>query len=350
MYKNILKNQILPDQTILKLSKNKIYDECIFLLINKYQNYKFSPKSVEEILNFRRNSISKNFLDAILRRTDINKELTIFLCGLRIDTLYDTINIYIDSYKGIVDQRMLYSAIKSPLQKNVVYTLFKKGYQIDSHCLVIACHAGSMDDIKFVLDYKILPQRDHFNALLKNKYGFKNKYRLLAEYGYRANREDVINAIKNGLYIPDIEKIGVTADKEILDFCCVYNVVPDYRFDCISQEMFKLYGMCRGVAYRSTEKYIKRHKLKPDNICMENCAKTRSNIRLLMVLLKEGGKVNLQCIINNAKTLCRNKTLMKLIKEYKKIDDSKNKKIKDLETRVKKLEHHIQDMTEKYLY
>ena len=102
--------------------------------------------------------------------------------------------------------------------------LVEEGAEIDDTCLLCACYNQLPKHVQYILDFKLLPEKRHFTALLKgidddsdddDLEDIQSTMNLLIQYGYCPDKEDVIAAAQVGLEIPYISRFNITIDKDI---------------------------------------------------------------------------------------------------------------------------------------
>ena len=247
-------------------------------------------------------------------------------------------------------QDMLYAACRNlPSSQSLVEALMSLNCQIDSQCLEVVCQHCSHVAVKYILDYKIEPQRVHFLKMLKghpSQTRFQLMFETLRKYGYKPDDTDIRTAIQSGVWIPMQGRVG----SDIFDLCRKHRVFPEYEFADYSKEQIELHKLCCTTYYSKISKHIKKHNLKADSICVENASKKKQNIRVMRTLRKHGGTVTIQAIKNNAQNLRSNRTLMYLIEGYEEDQENKDKKIQELTAQVEMLKKKLEEMTEMYVY
>lgn len=274
------------------------------------------------------------------------------------------------------NQGVLYKALKYfDYAKEFIDYLLKNNLIIDSKCLEIVCEFGSYDALKYVLNYKIMPESIHFQKLFRskksedtivNRYYFnrnnnnnvdndgfstegsgytKEKFELLSAHGYKLTRDDLIKSIETKCEIPNIEKYGLNLDQEILELCDNKDFFPSYEFTCISKDMMTLRDMCTKKSKVSINNFIKKHNLIPDNICMKNACKLKGNKSCIELLVEKGGKLTDDCLKYACENIGSGYVQLKVI-----IDnyiENKNQKINMLENKLKKYEETFGKMEDK---
>jgi hypothetical protein len=177
----------------------------------------------------------------------------------------DSLNIvkYIEEYiDDCDDQQILITMCKAMNIFHVlIEKLIKKGIEVNSECLLNACkYDTDPNHVKYLLNHKIEPTKEHFNALFRsykkrNRYSyygyqpdeqkmrdeyFTPRFNLLVQYGYKIDRDDLENACKMKTTIPNIERFGFKIDNNLLKICAEKNFCPPYDFPGIDKEQYQL--------------------------------------------------------------------------------------------------------------
>nr|QBK88742.1 MAG: hypothetical protein LCMiAC01_04240 [Mimivirus LCMiAC01] len=229
---------------------------------------------------------------------------------------------------------------KLPASEEIIIMIISasKDIKIDNECLKIVCRHCSVEAIRFILDYKIIPNKDIFNALCLNRNKFHTKIEDLIQYGFIPDYTDVAYALNHTLYIPDIERFNIQADKKLLEICWKNNMYPPYKFDCIKPEMIEFEKLCANKYIYLLRQFINKHNIIPDTKCMENACNHVKNLEALKLLVKHGGKITSQCIKNNMSYVNLNSTSSYIINTY---IENNNKEINDLKKKIIELEEKV---------
>ena len=127
------------------------------------------------------------------------------------------------------------------------------------------------------------------NVAIENVDDATNIRSLLILYGYKPDKQDVIAAAKNGIPVPDIERFGIIADKEVWEACLISSEPKKFKYHFVGIDMkkeiprMKLYDICKKAgAEVSLMRHLEKHKdLKIDKIAMGFLCTNRRNGKLI---------------------------------------------------------------------
>lgn len=304
----------------------------------------------------------KKILNHLLKNCTITSIIGEYMLNSGCELINKVCLELITNKKLIVNQDHLYTACKNlPTSKQLMDVLAKTpGLEIDSRCLEDVCSFGSLEAIRSVLEYKIHVTRTHFHKLiLSNKSknnkdaGYsKDKLNLLILAGYRLDIGDIEFSIIHKRTIPDIERFNIPLDDKIYMMCHQYKFYPKYKFTLSNMELVELQKLC----YRKSGnviKFIEKHKIKPDKLCMDHACTVKHNFKNITYLIGQGCEITNKNLINMNKSVASqsrygyrrapdSKILNNILdtgrKTYLKESLTHKNRIKDLYNRLQKYE------------
>lgn len=240
------------------------------------------------------------------------------------------------------------------------------GCKPDIFALKGACTSGNIDKIKFVLNSKIVPTKECFDALITaagkvdhqaNRYNrihntgktiVKNSATtcidLLRSHGYKLTYDDVLAATRAMVVINDIDKLGLTLDKRLMDVCSENSFYP-YTIKGLEVDVKCLQQECKKSGNINIIRDIMKKGVVPDIECLKNASTVRTNIQVIKLLIEKGGiSPDLDCVKNFA-TASRNSTLTYLLNAYS--DNIGKEKPTDKIVGVKTVEKPIKSKSSK---
>lgn len=405
---SILKHQLVSLNIFELLLKNAKFDSYLHNITANKDFAKCSDPYFRLIITTRfkyTNGIKDTILwDFVKDNINITPYNLAELCKCPHMCISEKVSQIIDSFddkvftKNIIEEyKLMKNACNNlPYATCIITSLFNKNITIDNDIFATICEHGSYNTMKYILELTRIPvTSSHFKAVLKTPrraYNIKNIYReyseseseelseseeftelpelkkrdntyetktpkknifegnkmeLLFLNGFIPNREDIKQSIVQNIKIDNMERFDhIIFDKEMYEYCVAHNFYPNYKFNCISQEMVSLQLACNEKDLPRIKNLIKLHKLIPDNVCMENISKYREST-IFSYLIKMGGKVNLQCVKNVAKSYPTHKFMSQYLNEYEKEKDNEieqyKKKIMELETIVNKNNNNDKD-------
>lgn len=344
----------------------KLKDESIFLAVEKLKHPVDDDDTKGDKYQYLVDSIVSNITPEILEDC----------LGVRCKYYHRILSIHLEKMEFDFNESHLETLCQfMPYSYDTIKTIISKGVELTDNCLKIVCKYCDYESLKQILELgKFSPKKEHFKALITSvkyegprnysrryyyRYSDKpiddkgynttlgsgysqDKMELLIQLGYKPTYDDIIEAIKTKCEIPSIERFNIKTDKALLDKCQKHNFFPKYNFDCISNDMVELRGLCSEKCLPKIRSHLSKTKLVPDEACLENASKIKTNLQTVNLLIQKGGKVNFRCIENSADTMSANSTLMALVngfkKNYKEEKQNYEKKIKELEKKIAMLE------------
>ncbi|CAH6421175.1 Hypothetical protein KVN_LOCUS172 [uncultured virus] len=218
-----------------------------------------------------------------------------------IDSLLDQkINITSKAFDNSIENETEY----------ITNRMLEIGYKPYIDNLKKACSKCNLNLIKKILNYKISPNEECFNAIFQNINYFNNYINIkhtrekIAEIidllkcnGYEITYDNILTAISKGYYVNNIDKLNIKFDETLMQICSKYSYYPyDYlnikpsisclEIECVKQGNIKnikkliSYGLkpnieclrnaCKNPSNKQVISYlVSNHKLKPDYICLK---------------------------------------------------------------------------------
>jgi hypothetical protein len=217
--------------------------------------------------------------------------------------------------------------------------VFDSGIELNKDILLLACSSRNIAAIKFLLNNKIEPDKECFDALV-NQDPDKSFYDLIRYrqrskeicsgvidifiiYGYNLTYDDVITATINKIKINDIEKFGFEFDEKYSEVCCQVGFNPYnkiiYNVKCLEYE-------CARAGNLTIIKKIIKLGIKPNTKCVENACSLKSNLQTIKFLIDNGAILSLACIQNICNIL-GNKCINHVVNTYVNMINQKSIKV-----------------------
>jgi hypothetical protein len=177
------------------------------------------------------------------------------------------------------------------------------GIKLTQKNLELACKYSNVMIIGNILQHKIKTSKKCFDILL-NRFRIKNLHhikddftkaielsdipelKIFCDYGYIITQDDIIEMIKNGIYVKNYKKYDLEIDDDFKDACneCLCFPYPETKFTKVGfANMFKL-----GVPFDIIKKIEKKYKMKPDFECLRMLCKCKNpNYKILIYLTDE---------------------------------------------------------------
>ncbi len=252
------------------------------------------------------------YFNFLFKHSKLTKDIVDFMFSCRCNHMIDKCTELLDSNNELISINSLHSACNIlPKSKSIVEALHKMGYKIDAKCLEIVCKYCDEESIKYVLDYNIPVQRVHFRNVVESKkytysrytkaFSYKKggyteaKAELLFKSGYRMNKEDIIFSIEKKIFIPGIDRFGITLDNSIYQICHENKFYPEYNFELENRKMLELQKLCNGRSLKKIQKYITDNEIKPDQKCILNACSISYNYEIICFLIDQGCTMNIEC-------------------------------------------------------
>lgn len=323
-------------------------------VLNKNTKYHMRDIYLQAILNY---SKSDSLLIYLLKRPDINLTNTM-VHYILINKKKDVINIMLKNNNiNLSDLRLfivntndkadifakfikksnfkftkehIIKACKClPCSKPVIYELVKKGVTIDNECLNATCSSCNASDVKYLLDnYKLIPDKDSINAVLKCNFSKNNKELTIKElinHNYKPDIDDVINCISRNITISNLYRFDIIISKRAVDLALnkrLFRYFYKCKFDkhAISQAL-SLVIYSRNVGY--IIEFIKDNNIKTISDIAISLMKTFS-INYTEIL--EYCKYSQLRINNTSVSYKRSVNILDIPLYTQNIPDNKNKK------------------------
>jgi hypothetical protein len=373
-------NDKVLSETITKLLKcildpnlgiSSEYDLC-FKVLHNYDLSCIIDNIHERLIDFCDAWNDLDFCESIIHNVKMTDDVFNKLCCTRSTNM----NRLIAKYDRNVTQTHLYLACKCmPYSKELLVALCNRGLVLDAKCLDIVCADCDINEISYIISAGKVPvEKRHFQSLVtstlytprkdRKKYSYydkntekksgytEEKMELLINSGFKPDYDDVCFAIKHSKQIPGLERFtDIKCDQKMLDLCWDYDFYPNYKFDCISENMIQLQKMClNGCRKGDIQPFIKKNNIVPDRKCMENASAYKNNTACLEVLVAAGGRFNFNCLKRCIAEYKSNKTITYILQQYENTlndeRDSYKQKIEFLEAKLKEATGSVPAMPE----
>lgn len=245
------------------------------------------------------------------------------ICNQKVKATTKTLENLLTYYSGSKYRNANYS---TEAIMNYMTILFRYGANADLNCLKITCKMRHIKIIEKILSFKIIPDKECFNILVKETYPKDEKIvasiiDMLINSGYTLTLDDVTKALKNGYYVNNIHRFNFTFDDKFSEICYKTNYFP-YKDIELKPTMECLRAECRKARNIKRLKELVGKGLNPDLECLRDACKIPGNFTNINYLVTECNiKPDIECIKNVAKSL-RNPSLELLFTEYDMSDDS----------------------------
>ncbi len=277
------------------------------------------------------NNILANFL---IKNVEMTNDVMTFLVKSKSDVLAQHIANIIDKSNETYTDKVLFNAcIALPYSKPIIQSLVLKNLKITNEHLknvILLCPADSIDFI-FELS-NIKATKEHFGHLggatiqqktiidkrdaifckkellmLNRRYtiykeGIEKSYspektEVLIKYGFIPDENTINQAIQHNKEIYNVERFGIVLDEKFLKLCQKYNFYPNYDFKCIDPKLYKLQELCLMRNPPKIRQYLKKNKITPDDVCMENASKVVNNKETIELLVNAGGVISKDSVL-----------------------------------------------------
>jgi len=321
------------------------------IIFNAFLNALESRMSSNYLIN---NDILANF---IIKNVDMNFNVIERLITCKSEVLAQYIaNIIDKSNDDFTKNDLLLKASSAlPYSKPIIQSLVFKGCKITNNHVKRVISDCSADSIDFILELSgIKATKIHYKYLLEArkdqeteidkrdttiqkkvhlmlnksytiyKSGFTKSYspekmEVLIKHGFIPDKDDINLSITSNKEIYNIERFGIVLDETFLKLCQEYKFYPNYNFKCIDQNLYQLQNLCSNKNLPKIKQFMKKNKVIPDSVCMENAAKVPNNKETLEILVNAGGIINKSCLLAYTNILYDNQ-LNFLMQEYFKSD------------------------------
>ncbi len=202
------------------------------------------------------------------------------------------------------DITTLINLLKKDCSVYLIKSIIKKNVIPDKECLdTILCNHGDTNWIKlvkFILDYKIVPDRNSLLQLLSGKIVSLRKcineiLELLISYGLHINMEDLEKIMSKKLFVPNLERFNINYDEHLYFMCHKNRHFPEEytkKFATnIDSNILKLRSMCNSYLNAQFFGFMEINNLKLDNYCLENMCLFDHNKPVAYSLMTDSGCV-----------------------------------------------------------
>jgi hypothetical protein len=179
--------------------------------------------------------------------------------------------------------------------------------------LELACKYSNAITIGHILQHKIKTSKKCFDILLK-RFKIRNlqyikddftqaieltdipELKIFCDYGYVITQDDLVDMIKNGIYVKNYKKYDLEIDDDLKDACneCLCFPYPETKltkmgFAC----MFK-----SGIPFDIIKKIEKKYKMKPDFECLKMLCKGKNPDYKTLLYLSDDNDImpNEECL------------------------------------------------------
>lgn len=358
---------ICDEHLIKNILHFPIYDDSIIHLNLNMATMIMITQRLSSNYNINNNTILEKCIIKNIDLNNFDHSIIKHLCKCKSDTIAIFVaniidKIQLDNTTEVFN--VVYNNL--PYSKPIILSLINKGCIITNQHILDVIHIGDIESIKFIMEIansqnKLTLSKEYFNVLMSGsktcngnvnkcsildtyildddndiecmcsgdcecippylelvvlqldenyEYHTRVKYplydpkilELFVEYGYVIDKDDVMLSIKHKHEIPNIESY-VTLDEEFLRLCHDHNFYPNYDFKCIPKELLELQKLCNIKRLPSVRAHIKKHKIVPDSICMENACKIKNNDKIIQLLVDSGGVVTAKCFEEYGKAI-----------------------------------------------
>jgi len=176
--------------------------------------------------------------------------------------------------------------------------------KILDYLMIYIDHQTKIKFLEELLNFRILPDEQTSHNLIKNIYidskTFAYVIDILVCYGYTLTYNNIIDALKYGKYIPNIQKYGFKVDEDLYFHCHRYELCNVYSFN-INSDIIKMRNMFNNKKLTIIQKYMnKNNDLKFDRYCFDNACNNK-NLDVIKYLMDKQIKPTLKSIFNLAK-------------------------------------------------
>jgi hypothetical protein len=327
-YYNLPDPSVCIDLFVKRLSSDdyKYNDDIANIVINIIKNKKYP---IEKLLKCKNEEIIKHVSQIIDKSPETYKD-----------------EIFSKACKGL------------PVTKQIIFSLIGKGNCVTEQSIIEVLTYGTCESIEFILDLgKVQLTKTHFQTLitgqstvyknihkrqvmiendkvlqLDDRYGLyikemvdnysSEKMMILLDRGLTLDNDDILFSVTHQKELPLIEKF-VTLNNDFLLLCRKHNFYPKYKFDCISPDMLNLQNLCLAKNLPGVRAFLKKNKLVPDSICMENASRLKNNEKTIKLLVDAGGVANGKSLLLCAEWLRSEQMTMLLNSFIKNTNDNK---------------------------
>jgi hypothetical protein len=168
--------------------------------------------------------------------------------------------------------------------QNTVIKLIKLGLAPDKSCLdAILQKKQKIEDIKLILDFKIIPDYTSLKSLCKQTqtlHNINDFIELLITYGLNIDLKCLNLIISKNLHITNLERFNIAHDEELYYICHKNMHFPQEYIDkfTIDKNIITLRDLCKTAPDVATiADFMEAHNLALDLYCLENLCTTHKN-------------------------------------------------------------------------
>jgi hypothetical protein len=184
--------------------------------------------------------------------------------------------------KGIEpDKETLYKTCKPFMIE--YFDILTSKYKIypDKKCLDIAINESyTIEFIKKILNFKIKPDEESFNMLLRNDQNRNKILPILFDNGLNINNDMIYKALKNKIIFLDLERYGINYDEKLYYYCNKYEITLPVEYingftKNINKNIMELRNLCTHISINiiTINKYMVENSVIIDRYCLENLFK-----------------------------------------------------------------------------
>ena len=302
------------DYTTKKITydcESSSYDSCDNPSDNYSDNSSDNPCNDDSIKEHMEYMEHGEYLDKLLNlgiMTDgIMSKLFNSKCKIVQDRCIQFINEFIENddinhkYNKYITKEIMYELFNHLPNSLPLIDLLIKKYPVDSDCLNAAVQYALPEYIEHILKYKIIPEKLHFRTALISKKHNQNitneKIRLLCNWGYKIDLDDVKFSIINKKNIPDIENLDLEYDEEVHKLMIENNFFPNIKQNLIDNNLLTLQKLCyEKINFDKIRKHIEKTGVHPDKYCLDGILNTNiiENLDIICYLVAKG------CVIEDS--------------------------------------------------
>ena len=256
---------------------NMINENLYFTISPKYEflniiNYETLNKKIttKEFL------INLGYSDFIVNDCIIDNSLNIFNFFTKFDIIPNELTLSIcsvNNYDSVFDDcTTKYKLIPN---KNILDKVLSEYFNQTKIILKILC-------------YKIIPDEDSFNILLKNSHCNIETYEILIKFGLMLTFNNIIKLLKIGVSINNLERFNILYDNNLYFWCHIYDIFPEEymnKFN-INKKVLDLRKLCRNPKTKkeNLDLFLSNNNIKLDGYCLEMSAKSSNELFEYMFL------------------------------------------------------------------
>ncbi len=314
------------------------YDTCYDNLNDSKLN---NEPNVNNLLNKITQRLSSNYIvnndilaNFVIKNIDMTNDVIQFLVKSKSDILAQHIANIIDKSSETYTDKVLYNAcLALPYSKPIIQSLVLKNLKITNEHLRSVILLRPADSIDFIFEISnVKATKEHFGILggatipqttivdkrdaiivkkelvmLNRNYtiykdGIEKSYsadktEILIKHGFIPDEETINEAIQHNKEIYNVERFGIVLDEKFLKLCQTHSFYPKYDFKCIDSKLYGLQELCLTKNPPKIRQYLKKNKVKPDDVCMKNASKVANNKEIIELLVNAGGIITKDTVL-----------------------------------------------------